>query len=110
VSSKVFHSSNRKRGRIRAAADASFLIGLSLIGQWRLITVMAEKLYVAPAVWEEVFVHGHDKPGAKEIEQSEIIEKYRVKNRSGVTCRGFAKSLKKVGMCAHPFENDPILF
>jgi len=73
-----------EREKIRAAADASFLIGLSLIGQWRLITVMAEKVYVAPAVWEEVFVHGHDKPGAKEIEQSEVIEKHQIKNRSTV--------------------------
>jgi predicted nucleic acid-binding protein len=70
-----------KREKIRAIADASFLIGLSLIRQWRLIEGMVEQIYVAPAVWEEVFVLGQGKPGTKEMSQARFIKRYPVKNK-----------------------------
>jgi hypothetical protein len=56
-----------KKEKIRAVADASFLIGLALIKQWGLLSQMVDELYVSPAVWEEVILLGQGKPGAKEI-------------------------------------------
>ncbi len=69
---------------MRTAADASFLIGLALIKQWRLIPKMVEQLYVAPAVWEEVFLLGQGKPGTKEMQNIRVIEKHPVQNQKAV--------------------------
>jgi predicted nucleic acid-binding protein len=70
--------------KVIAVADASFLIGLCLISQWRLLTQVVERLYIAPAVWEEVVVRGQDRPGAQEMGQAGFIEKRPVKNRQSV--------------------------
>lgn len=69
---------------MKAVADASFLIGLCLISQWRLLSSMVQRLYVAPAVWEEVAVRGQGKPGVQEMQRAEFIEKHPVKNRKSV--------------------------
>ena len=73
-----------KKEKIRAVSDASFLIGLSLIKQWRLIPKMVDQLYVAPAVWEEVFLLGQGKPGAKEMQDSGVIERHPIQNQKTV--------------------------
>lgn len=53
-----------EREKIIAVADASFLIGISIVQQWKVLAEMVERIYVAPAVWEEVVVKGQGKPGA----------------------------------------------
>ncbi len=73
-----------EREKIRAAADASFLIGLALIKQWRLIPKMVEQLFVAPAVWEEVIISGQGKPGTREMQDSGVIERHPIQNQKGV--------------------------
>ena len=39
-----------------AVADASFLIGVSVISQWETLEALTETLYVADEVWAEVVV------------------------------------------------------
>lgn len=73
-----------KKEKIRAVADASFLIGLSLIKQWRLIPKLVDQLYVAPAVWEEVFLLGQGKPGAKEMQDAGVIARHPIQNQKTV--------------------------
>lgn len=73
-----------KKEKIRAVADASFLIGLSLIKQWVLLPQMVDELYVLPAVWEEVILLGQGKPGAKEMQDSEVIERHPIQNQETV--------------------------
>ncbi|OGP90343.1 MAG: hypothetical protein A2156_00065 [Deltaproteobacteria bacterium RBG_16_48_10] len=45
---------------------------------------MVEQLYVAPAVWEEVFILGPGKPGAREMQESRFFEKHPVQNQKAV--------------------------
>ena len=68
--------------KIIAVADASFLIGLCLIDQWNLLEAMVEKLYVAPAVWEEVVVCGRGRAGVREMQQARLVEEHRIENRN----------------------------
>ena len=70
--------------KIVAVADASFLIGLCLISKWELLAQMVERLYVAPAVWEEVVVRGQGRPGAREMEQAGFIERRAIKDKQAV--------------------------
>ena len=43
---------------VTAVADASFLIGVSVINQWETLEALIETLYVADEVWTEVVVRG----------------------------------------------------
>ncbi len=70
--------------KVTAVADASFLIGLCLISQWKLLAAVVERLYVTPAVWEEVVVRGQGRPGVKELQQASFIERHSAKNRKAV--------------------------
>ena len=70
--------------KIEAVADASFLIGLCLISQWKLLAAVVKRLYVAPAVWEEVVVRGQGRPGVQELRQASFIERRPAKNRKAV--------------------------
>ncbi len=70
--------------RLVVVADASFIIGLSRIGQWNLLEAMAERAYVPTAVWAEVVEHGRGRPGAKELQSSQVAEKRAVTNRRAV--------------------------
>ena len=49
-------------------ADASFVIGISLCGQWDTLKVLVETLIVADEVWKEVVERGEGRPGEKESE------------------------------------------
>jgi hypothetical protein len=67
--------------RLIAVADASFLIGLSRIGQWKLLEAMAERVYVPLAVWDEVAIQGRGRPGAMELTSGRVVHKRAVSNR-----------------------------
>lgn len=45
---------------------------------------MAEQLYVASSVWEEVVLRGQGRPGVQEMQQAKFIEKRSVQNRKAV--------------------------
>ena len=70
--------------KIEAVADASFLIGLCSINQWRLLEKMVDHLYIAPAVWEEVVDKGKGRPGTQEIQHGAFIKKLSVQNKTEV--------------------------
>ncbi|MGB4258619.1 MAG: hypothetical protein WBL15_13035 [Phycisphaerae bacterium] len=59
---------------VRAVADASFLIGICLIDQLSLLEKLVGKVYVAPAVWQEVVAQGAGRPGAEQVVAASFIE------------------------------------
>ena len=67
-----------------AVADASFLIGVSVISQWETLEALIETLYVADEVWTEVVVRGVGKPGAKELSQAAFVARRTVSNPQAV--------------------------
>ena len=67
-----------------AVADASFVIGVSVIGQWNTLEALVETLYIADEVWAEVVVRGEGKPGAKELPQAAFVERKTVSNTQAV--------------------------
>lgn len=69
---------------VTAVADASFLIGISVIGQWKTLEALIETLYVADEVWTEVVVRGVGKPGAKELSQAAFVVRRTVFNTQAV--------------------------
>ncbi len=75
---------SRKSEKITAVADASFVIGLCLIEQWQLLPQIVDTLYIPPAVWQEVVESGSDRPGAREIRQSDFVERRSAKNHQAV--------------------------
>lgn len=55
-------------------ADASILIGLSMIGQLRLLYErFSEGVLIPEAVWQEVVEEGSGRPGAEEVANAEWI-------------------------------------
>ena len=69
---------------VTAVADASFLIGVSVINQWKTLEALIETLYVADEVWTEVVVRGIGKPGAKELLQAAFVTRRTVSNTQAV--------------------------
>ena len=67
-----------------AVADASFLIGVSVISQWKTLEALIGTLYVADEVWTEVVIRGVGKPGAKELSQAAFVAKRTVSNTQAV--------------------------
>lgn len=67
-----------------AVADASFLIGICFIDQLALLAELFERVYVAPAVWNEVVLRGKGRPGAEQIVNSECIQQHNVQNQQAV--------------------------
>ena len=67
-----------------AVADASFVIGVSVIGQWKTLEASIETLYIADAVWEEVVIRGVGEPGATELPQATFVERRTVSNTQAV--------------------------
>lgn len=67
--------------KVAAAADASFLIGVSLVEQVSLLAELFERVYVAPAVWDEVVARGQGRPGAAEIASAGFIIQQAATNR-----------------------------
>jgi predicted nucleic acid-binding protein len=72
----------REAQRLIAVADASFVIGLSRIGQWKLLEAMAERVYVPLAVWDEVVERGCGRPGARELKSSHVVQTRAIRDRS----------------------------
>lgn len=72
------------QSEIIAVADSSFLIGLTMINQLDLIAKLVDKLYIAPAVWEEIILPGEEKPGVNKIKNEKFIEKHLIQNRQAV--------------------------
>lgn len=69
---------------VHAAADASFLIGLCFAEQVHLLGVLVPRVFIAPAVWQEVVVRGSERPGAAEIANSPAIVRHDVQDRQAV--------------------------
>lgn len=70
---------------ITAVSDSSFIIGVSVSGQWQTLKALVKTLFVVDAVWEEVVVQGKGKPGQKEIENASFVERKSVTNTEAVT-------------------------
>ncbi len=70
--------------RIIAAADASFLVGVCAIGKTSLLEAMCDRLYVAPAVWDEVVLHGSGRAGAEEFARAGFIQRHPVRDQQAV--------------------------
>ncbi|MBM4031554.1 MAG: DUF3368 domain-containing protein [Planctomycetes bacterium] len=69
---------------IVAVADASFVIGLSAVGQWRLLEGRVRELYVPSAVWAEVVEQGRGRPGASELQSEPIVRRRAARDRRAV--------------------------
>ena len=69
---------------IVAVADASFLIGLSVVGQWSLLEGAIDELYVPQAIWDEVVERGRGRPGARELLSAQIVRRRTVHDRPAV--------------------------
>ncbi len=73
-----------KPEKIVAVADASFVIGLCLIEQWKLVTQVVETLYLPTTVWEEAVEAGEGRPGASELKQSDFVVRVSPTNSQSV--------------------------
>ena len=84
---------------VTAVADASFLIGLSMIEQFQLLPQMVDELWVAPAEWEEVVDQGRGRPGAEELRSTSFVQMHAVHDLHAIEMlevfldRGEAESL-----------------
>ncbi len=65
---------------LTAVADASFVIGVSVCGQWETLEALVKTLIIADAVWEEVVEQGEGKPGQKELQQATFVERRSISN------------------------------
>ena len=54
-------------------SDASPIINLSIIGELELLRQLFETVVIPKAVYEEICIKGKDKPGDKEVRQSQWI-------------------------------------
>ncbi len=71
-------------GDVVAVADASFLIGLSMIQRLSLVREVVGRVLVAPAVWTEVVTRGAGRPGQRELREADFVEVRPVRNRVAV--------------------------
>lgn len=69
---------------IVAVADASFVIGLSVVGQWRLLDARVRELHVPPAVGAEVVERGQGRLGARELQSEPIVRLSSVRDHRAV--------------------------
>lgn len=65
-------------------ANAGPLIALARIGQFELLRLLYEELYVPTAVRDEVIIFGQGRPGAVEVEAAEWIRVVNVGNQTAV--------------------------
>jgi predicted nucleic acid-binding protein len=66
---------------VAVPADASVLIGLSALNQLSLLGNLFDRVYVCPAVWDEVVLRGSGRPGAEQIANAPFIERRSVRDR-----------------------------
>ena len=64
--------------------DSTILIGLAGIGRLDLLRKVFSKIFIPEEVFHEVVEKGADKPGAKDIKNSDWIEIISVKDRTQV--------------------------
>lgn len=65
-------------------SNATPLIGLAKIGQLSLLRDLFETVFIAQAVYEEVVLHGSNRPGAAELRQATWIQVRQVVDRTRV--------------------------
>jgi len=65
---------------MKVVSNASPLINMARIGQLSLLPRIFERILIPEAVWLEVVVDGEDQPGAKEILQTDWVERAIVSN------------------------------
>lgn len=70
--------------KITAVADASFVIGVSVCEQWKTLEELVSSLIIVNEVWVEVVSRGYGKPGQKELENSDFVERKTVSNTVAV--------------------------
>ena len=66
-------------------SDTSPLTNLAAIGEFRLLRLLYEKLYIAPTVWQELSAGGKHWPGRADVAAADWIERYPVQNQALVT-------------------------
>lgn len=66
--------------KLTAAADSSFLIGISVCEQWDALKETVDVLFIADAVWKEVVVGGQGKPGQRELQEATFVRRKSVSN------------------------------
>ena len=71
-------------GSLRAVADASFLIGISICRQWETLESLVDTLIVADEVWTEVVARGKGRPGAGELQGANFVARRTVSNSAAV--------------------------
>jgi len=65
-------------------ADSSCLIGLSKIGQLKILPQLFGKIIIPKAVYHEVVIRGSGRAGAEEVRNADWIENQKVKNELAV--------------------------
>lgn len=65
-------------------ADSSCFIGLSKIGQLKILPQLFGKIVIPEAVYYEVVIRGSGKAGAEEVKNADWIENQKVKNELAV--------------------------
>ncbi|MFQ5853014.1 MAG: DUF3368 domain-containing protein [Candidatus Binatia bacterium] len=64
--------------------DASALITLARINRLDLLPKLAKKVYIPPAVYDEVVGKGKDRPGSREVMRATWITRRRVRDQRAV--------------------------
>ena len=75
---------DQRSGTLSAAADSSFLIGLAFAEQVHLLDSMFERVFVPPAVWQEVVLRGAGRPGAAILDSVRVLEQRSADNLQAV--------------------------
>jgi predicted nucleic acid-binding protein len=64
--------------------DSSALITLARIGRLHILTHLAERVYIPDAVYQEIVVRGHGRPGSAAVREAEWIVRHHVTDRAAV--------------------------
>jgi uncharacterized protein len=67
---------------MKIVADSGPIISFARAGRLDLLRQIANELIIPDAVFEEIVVSGHDKPGAEEVKQGLWIKRVTVQDRS----------------------------
>jgi uncharacterized protein len=61
--------------------DSSALITLARIDRLHIFPQLAKEVHIPDAVYQEVVVHGHGRPGSAAVHEAEWIVRHHVTNR-----------------------------
>ena len=64
--------------------DSSALITLARIDQLHILPQLAEEVHIPDAVYQEVVVHGHGRPGSAAVRKAEWIMRHHVTDQAAV--------------------------